>query len=117
MELLLKKGSLIGAANKCTNTPLHLASWGGHTGVADLLLRKGASIEAIGQSGKTPLHFAAQRRGHTEIVELLLKKGASIEARNNSNKTPLDLAVEGSHADTVQLLKDKAAELAQGNHT
>ena len=60
------------------NSPLHLATRGGHTDTVELLLQKGASIEAMGKDKNTgtPLHLFA-RSGNAVMVELLLKKGAS----------------------------------------
>ena len=114
VKLLLEKGAPIAAMNINNNTPLHFAAQCGHTGLVQLLLENGASIEAS-LAGRTPLHCAAAAWcGNTGMADLLLRKGASIEARSQSNRTPLDMAAERGHTDIVQLLENKAAELAHG---
>ena len=47
VELLPKKGALIEAMDNDKNTPLSLATRGGHTGTVELLLRNGALIGAM----------------------------------------------------------------------
>ena len=77
-------------------TPLHKASYNGHTEIVELLLAAGASTDVVDivsllifycsatvimyvcslQRDQTPLHFAAEN-GHTKVVEQLLAFGAS----------------------------------------
>ena len=111
VELLLSKGASIEAMDIiCSQTPLHCAASSGHNATVEILLSKGASIKAMSYIG-TPLHHAASS-GHPGTVELLLSKGASIAARNENNETPLDLATRYHRTGAIQLLENKAAELA-----
>ena len=69
-------------------TPLHMATILGHTGIVRYLIEKGASITAKDISGATPLHEAV-RYGRTEIARLLLEAGADANAQDSLGKTPL----------------------------
>lgn len=69
-------------------TPLHLATIQGKTGVVEYLIEKGASIKAKDVSGATPLHEAV-RYGRYEIAMALLKAGADVNAQDSLGKTPL----------------------------
>ena len=87
----------------------------------ELLLGKRASIEARAKFRNTPLHLATICC-NTGAVKLLLSKGASIGARNIFGMTPLHVAKLGDNiakldgnTDAIQLLKNRAAELAQEN--
>lgn len=75
-------------------TPLHLATIDGHTGIVDYILNEKTSLrlsDILGAqdiSGATPLHEAV-RYGRTDIAELLLKAGAKVDALDSIGKTPL----------------------------
>jgi len=89
VEALVSGNSeLVNAQNPSGMTPLHLAAWEGHAGVADFLLQHGADPNLAEANGDTPLHFAASS-GYTEIARSLLEHGAQVNARNKDGKTPL----------------------------
>ena len=79
-------------------TPLHLATILGHTGVVDYLLKNNGSIrvqdmmQAQDIGGATPLHEAV-RYGRDDIVKLLLAKGANVNALDAMGKTPFLLII------------------------
>ena len=52
------------------DTPLHLACWRGHLGVARLLVERGAGVTAQDGEQHSPVHVAAHC-GHTELLSLL----------------------------------------------
>ena len=102
VEQPLSHGAFIEATNKDNNTPLHLVTPSGLTGMVKLLLKNGASIEAT-DTNNTPLHLTT-RAGLSGMVELILQKGASVEATDKNNNTPLHLAAPSSHMGLVGLL-------------
>lgn len=90
-ELLAADASLLSAQDSDGSTPLHCATWKGHTEVVLLLLEAGANINAHNQNshwGTTPLHAAAHGN-RSAIAALLLKHGADINAHDLNDQTPL----------------------------
>ncbi len=79
-------------------TPLHIATVSGHTGVADYLLKNHKPVrvqdllQAQDISGATPLHEAV-RYGQTDIARLLLQAGAQVDALDSIGKTPFLLII------------------------
>lgn len=79
-------------------TPLHIATVSGHTGVVDYLLREHKPVriqdmlQAQDISGATPLHEAV-RYGKTDIARLLLAAGAQVDALDSIGKTPFLLII------------------------
>ncbi|MBQ7159244.1 MAG: ankyrin repeat domain-containing protein [Treponema sp.] len=92
-------------------TPLHIATISGHTGIVDYLLKNNGSIriqdmlQAQDISGASPLHEAV-RYGHADIVKLLLASGANVNALDAMGKTPflLIIPVQSQQAIYTQLL-------------
>eukprot|EP00979_Chaetoceros_neogracilis_P005152 scaffold900_cov196-Chaetoceros_neogracile.AAC.4 len=72
-------------------TPLHKASYFGHSHVIEYLLECGANVNVDDVEGDTPLHDAC-RLGHATSVKLLLKAGAITDAVNKLGESPADLA-------------------------
>ena len=79
-------------------TPLHRASYGGHTECAAFLLSSGANPNALTGENWTPLHSAC-RWSKWQCAALLLQNGADINALSNGGQTPLHLAATTRQAD------------------
>jgi len=93
---------------KYGQTPLWLALWCGHLGVAKLLLdREDINPNtADTEYGQTPLWLAV-RCGYEAIVKLLLERGdVNLDTPSLSGETPLELAALFGHAGIVQLLSE-----------
>ena len=85
-------------------TPLHRASYNGHTDVVEYLLIAGADIEAKTVDGWQPIHCAC-RWNKVQTAALLLQNGALINSKTNGGQTPLHLAASNDRAKaTLELL-------------
>jgi hypothetical protein len=105
----LDKGANVNA-KMWRRTPLHSATAGGHTEIAELLIDNGADVNANEDYGWTPLHLAA-KYGHREVAELLIAKGADMNAKKKDGWTPLHLAALYGHTEIVELLIAKDADV------
>lgn len=91
-------------------TPLHWASYNGHSEVIELLLEKKARIDPRTHDGRTPLHLAAmaERFG---TAELLLRKGAHVDAACENGLRALHYAAQVANPDLLQLLLGYGANI------
>ncbi|HZK20432.1 MAG TPA: ankyrin repeat domain-containing protein [Treponemataceae bacterium] len=69
-------------------TPLHIATITGSSGIVTYLLERKAATNAKDISGSTPLHEAV-RYGQVHILKLLLDAGSDVDSRDSMNKTAL----------------------------
>jgi ankyrin repeat protein len=97
-------------------TPLHLAAFFGHPGVARLLLDCGAeaNAESRNDSRLRPIHSAAAHRQPAvslEIVRLLLARGADPNLKQEKGYAPLHQAAAHANLKMVELLLDHRAEV------
>jgi ankyrin repeat protein len=91
-------------------TPLMLASIGGHVEAIRLLIEKGANVEAADKSGMTPL-ILASFTGHVQAIRMLIEKGANLEAVDENCMTPLMYASVSGHADALRVLIENGANV------
>jgi ankyrin repeat protein len=103
VSLLLKVGADVEARDADGQTPLLLASEGGHASVVRTLLAKGANIDAEDARGRTALHLAS-RGGHVDVVRLLLARSADVTVKDADGRTALHLASIGGYTEVVRLL-------------
>jgi uncharacterized protein len=92
-------------------SPMHLASWFGHTEVVKLLAQKGGHISGVSThpSKVTPLISAVAGK-HTEVAEYLIKAQADINAKQKGGITALHSAANNGHAAMIKLLVDNGAD-------
>lgn len=117
-------------------TPLHVAANCGQIDVIKLLLESGADIEAEEQH-LTPLCWAvagnqvtavglliskgcrlngealneAAWYGHPEVMQSLLAKATDVDIRDSKGRTPLWTAAQEGHAEVVNMLIEKGANV------
>ncbi|KAN0135033.1 Ankyrin repeat-containing domain protein [Lactarius tabidus] len=110
------------------NTPLHLASQGGHFETVRELLIQGADVTAQNWKHMTPLHLAsnysyteADREGAdkprklAETLRLLISRGADVTALDMTHSTPLHLASVSRIPDIVRILLENSADVNAKN--
>ncbi|CAM9416002.1 unnamed protein product [Ectocarpus sp. 6 AP-2014] len=92
--------------------PLHLASYG----ITNTLLEGGADKHTISGDGQAPLRAAATR-GSVAATQALLAAGAHVKLpRDKDGSSALSIAALNRHADVVELLIRRGADLgATGN--
>nr|XP_042910521.1 serine/threonine-protein phosphatase 6 regulatory ankyrin repeat subunit B-like [Parasteatoda tepidariorum] len=98
----LNRGADVNSEADNLLTPLHLASYAGHTETVQTLISKGANVNAKDSFG-CPLHYAAIN-GHSCIVEVLLIHGADINALGDRQCLPLHLAIKKGHINVLKTL-------------
>src|SRR5262245_9137591 len=97
-------------------TPLHLASFFGHTKIAEALLARGADVTARSHNpnGNTPLH-AALAGNHAFVAGLLLGGGADVNAPDAAGWRPLHLAAANNNLDAIKTLIAQGADVTAAN--
>ena len=91
-------------------TPLMLASFNGHTGVASYLLEHGSKINLKDTAGRTALMYASSGPYH-ETVEVLIKSGAEVNAVDGEEKwTALMFAAGEGQTEVVKVLLNSGAD-------
>lgn len=92
VNVLLEHDAIVNCSSDMS--PLHLASYKGHSEVVKLLLKFGANIDTYDLYGMTPLH-AALLHAKKQVITTLLGYGADINLLSGDNRTVLNI-VTGS---------------------
>jgi len=113
VEVLLKAG---GDIHQVITTggmsPLYIASQNGNIDIVKILIEAGGDVHQVSNDGYTVLG-ASSHEGHLEIVRLLLQQPNIDINKGAEGWSPLALA--GSHAEIIQLLKDAGAQQINNN--
>jgi len=112
---LLRRGVPVNAVDNNGETPLHWASWNGHSKVATMLLDSGANANAVNGHDNTPLHFASWN-GHSKVAKTLLAEGANVNAVGKSGRTPLHCASWEGRDKVAKMLLGEGADINATNN-
>ncbi|XP_052082662.1 uncharacterized protein LOC127720222 [Mytilus californianus] len=91
------------------SSPLHIASFMGHTNIVSCLLNFDAYVDFAKEDGTTPLFYACEL-GHDDIVRLLLNNGAEANIRRLDTRSPLDVAEYNGHRSVVTMLREQGVD-------
>jgi len=94
LAVLVSARADLNSADYDGNTPLLVASAGGHLELAKLLIDTGAGISDANREGNTPT-MAASAGGYLELAKVLIDAGAGILAANLEGNTPMMAASAG----------------------
>ena len=97
--------------DKCSATPLIIATMENHVEVMKYLLQKGADISLTTGSPKrrSALHIASEH-GSIAAIELLLSGGLSVDLRDGEGNTPLVCAAACGQIEAVNCLLNHGAD-------
>jgi TonB family protein len=112
-EILARAATDVDAADAAGRTALMYAVEGGHDAIVAMLLSAGAGVDRQDESGTTALHLAA-RHGRTAAARLLLEAGADFGLRDAEGRGPLYRAIEGRHANVIEMLQAAALAKTKG---
>jgi len=104
VDLLIRAGARVDAANDLGATPVHLACTNRSAAMVQRLLAAGANANASLANGETVLMTCA-RAGDAAAVAALLQRGADVNAKERAHQqTALMWAAAERHPDVVRLL-------------
>lgn len=102
LDLLLKNGADINAANDEGVTLLHIIT---DPDTVSLLVKRGANIEARDERGWTPLIMQANNlQNGPDVVAALLAQGADPTAEGDAGETALSFAKQAGDVDLIRML-------------
>jgi uncharacterized protein len=111
VDLLLRAGADVKAANRYGVTAVYLACQNGNAAMIETLLKAGADANAAITENETALMTAA-RTGVVEAATVLLDHGAQVDAREAwRGETALMWAVAEGHADMARVLIAHGADV------
>jgi ankyrin repeat protein len=96
VEYLLSHGAQLDARGRSEQTPLQVAAYIGHSGVAKVLLDHGAIVDARGRWGETALHWAAFR-GNADVAAVLLNRGADPNIQATDHTVDLNVMADDTN--------------------
>jgi hypothetical protein len=115
IELFIKAGMPVDAADEKGWTSLMVASFKGSDKVADVLIQYGANPAVRDRNGYTPLHWASLN-GYREIVGHILIRGNDRNIQSNHGLTSLLQAAAMGHAAIVGDLLKAGADPNLASH-
>jgi len=111
VDLLVRSGADVDAANDYGVTPLLLACANGNSVVVKGLLDAGAKPNLAKQTGETPL-MSCTSAGAVDAVEALLASGADVNAKElEQEQTALMWAAAGKRPEVIRLLIARGADV------
>jgi ankyrin len=112
VDLLIRAGANVSAANREGATPMQIAATIGNAAMIEKLIKGGADPNAsLSPYNDTALMFAA-RTGKPDAVKTLLDNGAKVNAKESwGDTTALMWAVSEAHPAVVKLLVDRGADV------
>jgi uncharacterized protein len=111
VQVLVRAGANVSAANRYGITPLSLAATNGNAVITRALLAAGANPNAPGPDGETVLMTAA-RAGSADVVTALLDRGVSVNtAEAWQGQTALMWAAAENHGAAIKALAARGADL------
>ncbi|HWF10955.1 MAG TPA: ankyrin repeat domain-containing protein [Bryobacteraceae bacterium] len=116
VELLIRAGASVKAANRFGQTPIALAAMNGNAAIIGQLLAAGEDAnKVVSESGDTVLMVAA-RTGKPDAVAVLLDRGADVNKTNATGQTALMWAASEKNAGAVEVLIRHKADLNAKTH-
>ena len=111
VDLLLRAGADVKAANRYGISPITLAATNGSAAIVGALLKAGADPNTTTEGGE-PVLLTAARSGSVEAVMRLIAAGAKVDARESwFGETALMWAAAENHADVVRALVEAGADI------
>ena len=111
VQLLIKAGANVSAANRYGITPLSLAATNGNAAITRALLKAGANPNAPGPDGETVLMTAA-RAGNADVVNALIERGVNVNATETwQGQTALMWAAAENHGAVIKALGAHGVDL------
>jgi len=111
VQLLIKAGANVSAANRYGITPLSLAATNGNAAITRALLKAGANPNAPGPDGETVLMTAA-RAGNADVVNALIDRGVDVNATETwQSQTALMWAAAENHGAAIKALAAHGVDL------
>ncbi|CAG2243095.1 ANK [Mytilus edulis] len=110
VKLLLKHNSNPNICNKDSKSPLHIASWKGHTEIVKLLLEYKSDPNILDLEKQSVLHVATYRH-RIEIVKLLLQHKVHTDLCNDKGQSALYIASVKGLTVIVKLLLESNCDM------
>ncbi|VDI13263.1 Hypothetical predicted protein [Mytilus galloprovincialis] len=93
-KILVDQNVDLNIRNNCQQTPLHIATEGGHLPLVNMIVERNVDVNVCDNKGQSPLYLACEMR-HIDIVKTLLSHNADIHLVDNNKRSPLHAVCNG----------------------